>query len=67
MTYQGMFNDFFLNVSPYLPVAFVVLGLVFAFFSIKGLVRMTLLLLNSLSLLLLILIVYAGIFGFREP
>ena len=36
VTYEGGFNDFFLNFSPYSLAAFGILGLVFAIFSIKG-------------------------------
>ena len=67
VTYEGGFNDFFLNFSLYSPAAFGILGLLFAIYSIKGPIRILLVILNSLSLLIFLFIVLIAVFGFKEP
>ena len=67
VTYEGGFNDFFLNFSPYSLAVFSILGLLFAIFSIKGPIRIILIILNSLALLLFLFAVLIAIFGFKEP
>ena len=67
VTYEGGFNDFFLNFSPYSLAAFGILGLLFALFSIKGPIRILLIILNSLALLIFLFAVLIAIFGFKEP
>lgn len=67
ITYEGGFNDFFLEFSPYSLAAFGILGLFFAIFSIKGPIRILLVILNSLALLAFLFVVLIAIFGFKEP
>ena len=67
VTYEGGFNDFFLEFSPYSLAAFGILGLLFAIFSIKGPIRILLVILNSLTLLVFLFVVLIAIFGFKEP
>ena len=67
VTYEGGFNDFFLKISPYSLAAFGILGILFAIFSIKGPIRILLIILNSLALLIFLFAVLIAIFGFKEP
>ena len=67
LPYSRKFGDFFFDISPNTPAIFGVLGLVFAILGIKGKVRMTLILLNSLSLFVFIFVLLIAVYGFQEP
>jgi hypothetical protein len=56
-----------LNISVFLPLIFGVLGLIFAFIGIKGSVKVSLVLVNVLSVSLSSFLVFVAFFGFKQP
>lgn len=67
IAYEGLFNDFFLNISPYSLAVFGILGLMCAIFGIKGPVRISFIIMHSLTLVIFIFILLIAVFGFKEP
>ena len=67
IAYEGLFNDFFLNISPYSLAVFGILGLICAILGIKGQVRISFIIIHSLSLVIFIFILLIAFFGFKEP
>ena len=56
-----------INISIFLPLLLGILGCVFALLGLKGSMRVSLILLNGLSILLILFVLFIAFFGFKEP
>ena len=56
-----------INTSIFLPLLLGILGCVFALLGLKGSMRVSLILLNGLSILLILFVLFIAFFGFKEP
>ncbi len=58
---------FVINISLFFPFVFGVLGIIAGWFGIKGSVRISLLVINSLALAFYLIVFLIGTGGFRQP
>lgn len=59
--------DYIIDISPFLPFVFGVLGILFGWFGIKEGTRVSFILINSLALLFYLIVFLMGTVGFQEP
>jgi len=61
------FFDFLYDIGIFTPLIIGVLGIISAFFGIKGNIRMILILFNSFLSIVFLYALLMGIFGFQQP
>lgn len=59
--------DYIIDISPFLPFVFGLLGILFGWFGIKEGTRASFILINSLALLFYLIVFLMGTVGFQEP
>lgn len=59
--------DYIVDISPFLPFVFGLLGIIFGWFGVKEGTRASFILINILALLFYLIIFLMGTVGFQEP
>ena len=65
--WEMAFFDYLFEISLFTPIFINVLGVISAFFSLKGTTRKVLVLINSLMIVSFGILSFVAIFGFQEP